>query len=283
MTDETQNYYSPDDYRTMTYSQLKAWLACPSAARAQYVAKTYRPTFATGAVAIGALVDAMLLDPGDIDRVMEEHADSLHTKAGKPNADHLLALNMVEQARALPWLMALIDASEKQRVIRYTLGGFAWKGRLDLVSHEHCLIIDAKTCADPWKEGWVSRLGCRGNFIAERAYLGQLAMYQEGYFRETGDRYDTAILPLGKPTASYPQIDACLRPIDSQEDLDEWVRSVTAFCDVIHRYLEPGADIPRCDPVYGGAGDFNGRACPWCMAHRERCVLPYSEPRRRQQ
>ena len=207
-------YYSPENDFLMSFSQMKVWLECPARARAQFQDHTYTPELSS-ALAIGSLVDAMLLEPWNVEATEIKYAEFFRSAKNLPTADRKLCDKLVEACQANWFASKLIDKGEKQvELISFEVGGMKWKARLDLLIRDMGMLIDLKTSADLFGEEWSDEFG-KTNFIGKYRYDMQLAVYREAIRQLDGLNVETcAILGLGKPKTNIPTVDVALFTID---------------------------------------------------------------------
>lgn len=271
----------------LSFSQWKAWSACPSAAHAQYVAGAYRPG-TTEAMALGTLTEAAMTTPGDAAEViatLEPSAQALlTTKKGAPTTDAARAVEWGRGAAAMPDVRAAMDGAHLQARLTARLGGVDWVCRLDVWDERHGLVWDIKTTASPLAEEYVPRLGCRGNFIAAMRYGYQLALYSEAVAQATDEEPGVGIIAIGKHKTRDGEAvpDVWLFDWSDRDQLAAY-RQALAWSCMGSWPCDLGAVVPPIPEMYASGGDGLPRceSCDWCIASRVNRVLLYADPQPR--
>jgi len=264
----------------LSFSQWKAWAACPTAAHAQYVQRAYKPA-ATEAMAIGKLVELALVGKDFEDLEAGDQA-LLMTKKG-PCVAAQRAVEWGRKAAAMPDVATALQGTEMQAELRPVLGGVPWVCRLDVWDRAGGCVWDVKTTASPLDETWVPRLETRGNFIAALGYGYQLAIYAEAVRQATGDWPGVGIIAIGKHTTRAGEAipDVWLFDWTDADQLVGYRNALAASCTgpwtcdlgavlppIPELYKSPAAGLPRCEQ------------CDWCVANRENRIRQYADPRR---
>jgi hypothetical protein len=261
------DYYAPENDIYMSNSQWKHWQECPARAKARFVDHTYSEPV-TQSMAIGSLIDALLLEPEKESTVLEQYADLLTSKAkgkaGTPLASTLEAYQIAERVRRSAQVMAIIERSEKQVEGTFKLAGMQWKYRIDLLDPTG-YIWDLKTTANAVADAYVPRLGMRGNFIAQWQYSRQLALYREAEKQRTGKQNRVGIITADKAMghvfimpwslAHYHQIDAEIVAIE-------------AAAPEIRAMIDGQTPTWRCEK------------CQYCAETRTDFIVTYHDPER---
>ena len=268
----------------LSFSQWKAWSACPAAAHAQYVAGAHRPG-TTEAMALGTLTESAMTTPGDAAAViatLEPAAQSLlKTKKGAPTTDAARAVEWGRGAASMPDVQAAMDGAHLQSRLTARLGGVDWVCRLDVWDERHGLVWDIKTVADPLAEEWVERLNRRGNFIAVHRYGYQLALYAEAVAQATEEPPEVGIIAIGKhkTRAGEAVPDVWIYSWGDTDQLAAYRQTLAASC-LASWTCDLGAVVPPIPEMYASGGDGLPRceSCDWCIASRVNRVLLYADP-----
>jgi hypothetical protein len=251
----SDNYFSPEADSLMSNSQWKHWLECPSRAHAMFVTHTFRQK-TNKAMALGAMVDCLLLDPADEPRVLREHDEHFFGKAKKDGTrNELEALTSGREIAAFvkdqDWFMAIIDDAEKQVALQFDLGGIRWRVRLDMLIRSERQIWELKTTANLWKEEWVPLLGMRGTFVARWNYARQLGIQREACRQNYEGDWMPGIAGIGIDSDTP---DLALMPWQQDGDgdylyqLDDQIRIIKLAAPMIQSYREADpADLTRCE------------------------------------
>lgn len=83
-----------------------------------------------------------------------------------------------------PDAMAILEGTERERVITWTMHGVRCKARLDAVAPDR--VIDVKTCRSLATFARQQGDAVMGQDFARRLYHGQMAWYLDGYVRHLG-------------------------------------------------------------------------------------------------
>jgi hypothetical protein len=288
----------------MSYSQWKLWQKCPTQAYAKYVLKQYRQP-KNEALAVGSLVDALLLDPPSEARVLADFEEQLFKKAQSgplkgsfvvPNAAQEKARAWASHIRANEQAMNLIGSCRTQVSVTIDIGGYSWVCIFDLVRPESRLVCDMKTAASANSYGWVPRLGRRASFIAEWAYGYQLALYRYAAAKEFGgdpSEWTCGFFVIGKDTIDGEVLDKGLVDGDAYPDVRvfQWDNSTQLdgyFTHMASSMIseQPQLDSPRktLPPIMAmkQAESIEGlprcEDCSWCKTHRTDLITMYSDP-----
>ena len=279
MTITDANYFSTATDIYMSNSQWKVWRECPAQAHARFIRHVWQPE-KTKPLAVGSLVDALLLEPDAESRVLAEYEDLLtkaNTKAGiakggperVPNADSKLAYQMAEKIKSIPAIMAIVDACDHQAQYTFELGGMAWKCRLDLLNLDAGWIWDLKTTASTTDEKFVERIGARGNFIAQFNYVRQLALYREAV-RQNEDRVCRVGI-IAQSKANPADLRVFPWQTNAYSQIDDAIANVLSNINYVSELRESDPeDLSRCE------------RCDYCIESRQDYVFPYADPERKQ-
>lgn len=196
------NYYSREaDEEFLSVSQYKDFLRCEAAALARLRGEIPRMT--STAMLVGSYVDAAL--GGTLDAFRADHPE-LFKRDGSLKADYAHADYIIERIKAQP-LMVHYLSGEVQRIFTGTIGGVAWKCKIDSYLPGEA-IVDGKVMKDfepvyvigsgrlPWWEAW--------------GYDKQGAVYQELVRQNTGERLPFILSAATKE----PEPDLALLQVD---------------------------------------------------------------------
>lgn len=179
---------NPERMKYMSCSQLKRFCECEAAAMADLRGEWHQQK--TEALAVGSLVDALVLTPEKALEVSAEHAEFLQLKKGGESAAAKLAWRCAERVLTGfvrptpeddPVPVKDILRGQPQVDVQGEIGGVPWRGKLDLLDLDGGMFLDLKTTRGfglewitgrdgrnvkvPWYEAW--------------NYWRQLAVYQE--------------------------------------------------------------------------------------------------------
>lgn len=288
----------------LSFSQWKAWTACPAAAYAQYVRRCYRPG-TTEAMALGSLTEAAMTAAGDAETIIAGREPNdralLLTQKGAPTTDARRAVEWGRQAAAIDDVLAATAGATLQAELRADVGNVPWVCRLDVWDRANGLVWDVKTCASPLGEEYVPRIECRGNFIAANRYGYQLALYAEAVLQETGEMPGVGIIAIGKHKTRDGRALPDVWLFDWQDigQLQAYRDQLAASClypwtcdlgTIVLPIPEMYKAAP-CDALYAASAyspeqlkketpRTRCESCDWCVASRQNRVRAYADPRK---
>ncbi len=100
---------------------------------------------------IGSYVDAFLLEDETVqEELLAQNADKIFKKRGGMYADFENASKMVDFVKSNQKVMSLIEKSEAQKIVKFDLDGYKWKGKIDMLC-ETKVYHETKTLTDPDK------------------------------------------------------------------------------------------------------------------------------------
>jgi len=269
------DYYDRHEY--MSWSQLKRWIpelgGCPAAAHAEYVARTWKRKGAE-CMGLGALLHAVVLDPDDTDRVLEEYREHLHTAKGVPTAGHKRMLQQGAELREHPLGVSMLDGAQCEGIYTFELGGVPWKMRVDIVNNRTRRIVDLKRMGQMYRKQFSEYYMAYVDTIDLMHYYGQMSLYQTGLERSEGETMDIGIWGATPPDAKTGEFDTEYFSLDNTEKIEHYARMTREWNQIIAEWKtwEP-RDLPRCDPYHASNMERvlprDAAPCGWCRNHRE--------------
>lgn len=203
-----ENYYTPfADYEYCSASQFKTAIGCmgrvgcEARMLAQIRGEWNEPP--TKDMLIGSYVDARY--EGSLDELLKEHPEmfvSRGERKGELKQDFIGAEEIYQRCERDPLFSAYMSG-EKQVIMTGKIGGVPFKIKMDSLHRGRC-ITDLKIMQDLYKTYWVRDLG-HMDFITYWGYDTQLAIYQEIYRQNTGEKLPTFIAAADKK--EYPDIE----------------------------------------------------------------------------
>lgn len=225
-----ENYYSAEsDAAYLSYSQLKAFLACEAAAM---YADREPPTTA---MLTGSYVDAWF--EGTLDKFQAENPQ-IFKKDGSLKADYQTAEKIIHRVQEDEMFMRYMSG-EKQVIMTGEIAGAPYKIKMDSY-HAGKAIVDLK-CMRDMNYRWSDDTACKLPFVEAFGYDMQAAIYREIVRQNTGN---TLPYFLAVATKEDPP-DIALAGIPA-EVLDEKLRFVEEITPHIQAVWEGQIPPHRC-------------------------------------
>ena len=245
-----ENYYSTEsDVAYLSYSQLKAFLACEAAAM---YADREPPTTA---ILVGSYVDAWF--DGTLDAFRAENPQ-IFKRDGNLKADFLVAEQIIQRVQEDEMFMRYMGG-EKQVIMTGKIAGAPYKIKMDSY-HAGKAIVDLK-CMRDMNYRWSDDVACKVPFVEAFGYDMQAAIYREIVRQNTGD---TLPYFLAVATKEDPP-DIALAGIPA-EVLDEKLRFVEEITPRIRDVWKGEVSPHRCG------------SCPYCRRTKKiKEILDYRE------
>lgn len=184
LTDE--NYYSNEaDNVFMSVSQYHnfvgtlAYKGCQAMAMAMLTSGYQKEK--TAAMLVGSYVDAYF--EGTLDEFKSNNPE-IFTLKGELRAEYKNAEKIIAVAESDVYFTKFIYGSEKQVILTGEIGGVVWKGKLDYLFPDRC-IVDLKVIKSITEKTYVDGFG-KVNYIDASGYIDQAAIYQELVRQKTG-------------------------------------------------------------------------------------------------
>lgn len=206
LTEDT--YYSKfADFKYCSASQFKlavgcmGRLGCEEKLIAQLKGEWKEPV--TKDMLIGSYVDARY--EGSLDKLLAEHPEMFVSRGdrnGELKKDYIRAEEIYQRCERDPLFSAYMSG-EKQVIMTGEIAGVPFKIKMDSLHRGRC-ITDLKIMQDIYKTFWVRDFG-HVDFITYWGYDTQLAIYQEVYWQNTGERLPTFVAAADK--GEYPDIE----------------------------------------------------------------------------
>jgi hypothetical protein len=232
----SENYFSPENrQKYMSVSLFKAFkgtfhkAGCEAEGMAIFKGETQREL--TQSILIGSYVDAYF--EGSLDKFLSRPENKL-TPANLEKAK-----NAIKTAESDPLYMKFMSG-QKQAVFTAELFGIEWKIKIDSLLEN--AIVDQKVMACIHSKNWSEKEKRYVNFIDYWGYDIQMAVYQEIYFRNTGNRVPCFIAPL----TSEKVPDKAIIEI-SQESMNSALNYVKQHIETIKFLIEGNGNPVRCE------------------------------------
>lgn len=208
-----ENYYSKEsDREYMSFSLYKNLKANPARALADL--REEYPWFEDNkALLIGQYVHTYFESPDAHQSFIEENKDDLISSQGKTKgelkSEYVSAGKMIKRLeKEKAFKMSLAD-TEREYIVQGILRSYdengeihdvKWKGKLDAVDFENGYFYDFKTVKTLVDDGavWNSEYRARINFILNRHYDEQMAIYAELLYQMFGKVFKPVIWAVSK-------------------------------------------------------------------------------------
>lgn len=183
-----ENYYSHEtDWDYMSFSLYKDFTKCEAAALAK-ISEDWQPTSSPTPLLVGNYIHSYFESP-EAHQASETGAKTnrelMMTKPTKTNPDgHLRAEfkqadQMIQTLKNDKLFNYVYMPGEKEVIVTGKIGDHEWKGKIDSLVLNKGYFCDLKTVDDIHKKHWDAK-NCRWtNFIEDRGYIMQAAIYQE--------------------------------------------------------------------------------------------------------
>lgn len=191
-----ENYFSKETHSLyMSVSQLKAWLACPAAAYAEYVLMTYEKEEKICLV-LGKYFHGKF--DGSATAVLTEYFDILHTQKREKLAPVKQIDEMYERVSKDALFMSFCTG-EHELIFTFEMFGIMWKIMVDVIDFDRFggFFADIKTVKSFAKD-WNDDFTFKVPFYIAMKYDIQLAVYQAGIEIATGFKLLPAIPAVTK-------------------------------------------------------------------------------------
>lgn len=192
------NYYSPEaDMQYFSCSQIKDFKKCSAMWYAKLIGE-YIPPY-PDAFKFGHYVDCALLEPDKFPQFCIDNAEWIMMRSRKDKLSVIKALDeSISAVRRQPLFMEYLSG-DSQDIITCEMFSHQYKCRMDVVSFEHCRIVDLKTSKDIR-----SRVFCEtskayvSSFIDAYDYWIQAALYREAVRIKYGVQMEFFIAAMEK-------------------------------------------------------------------------------------
>lgn len=178
-----QNYYNKEtswDY--MSVSLFKDFMNCEAAALAKLKGE-WEPERSPVPLLVGNYVHSYFESAESHEKFIKENEKEMISSRGKTKgqlkADFKVADAMINALKDEPVFKALYEPGQKEVIVTGEIFGYKWKGKIDSLNLENLYFCDLKTVDDIHKKHWSNNRGMYGNFIADRGYYMQMAIYIE--------------------------------------------------------------------------------------------------------
>ncbi len=179
-----ENYYDKDtSWHYMSVSLFKDFMQCEAAALATMKGEWQREE--TTALLVGNYVHSYFESKEAHQKFIADKGSALMTKPNKKEpyghlrSDFKTADAMINALKDEQVFKALYEPGQKEVIVTGDIYGYKWKGKIDSLNLDQLYFCDLKTVDDIHKKHWSSAYNKYDNFIADRGYFMQMAVYIE--------------------------------------------------------------------------------------------------------
>jgi len=245
-----ENYYSKDtSWHYMSVSLFKDFMQCEAAALAK-LKDEWQSERSPVPLLVGNYVHSYFESEESHQKFVDANSKEMISSRGKSKgqlkADFKVADAMIKALENEQVFKALYEPGQKEVIVTGDIYGYKWKGKIDSLNLEQLYFCDLKTVDDIHKKHWSSTYNKYDNFIADRGYYMQMAIYIELIKQTFGVGCQPFIFAVSKQTP--PDKEA----IDFNGDQDaiymeDAMRMIEENQEHIQRVMS-GEEAPkRCD------------------------------------
>lgn len=208
-----ENYYSHEtDWDYMSFSLYKDFTKCEAAALAK-LNEDWQPTSSPTPLLVGNYIHSYFESPEAhqawLDRSetgAKTNRELMMTKPTKANPDgHLraefkLADQMIQTLENDRLFNYVYMPGEKEVIVTGKIGDHEWKGKIDSLVLNKGYFCDLKTVDDIHKKHWDANNHRWTNFIEDRGYIMQAAIYKELIKQSFNYKCEPFIFAVSKQT-----------------------------------------------------------------------------------
>lgn len=184
------NYYSHDtDFQYMSFSVFKDFEQCEASTLAK-LKGDWEPTSNPEPLLVGNYVHSYFESPEAHQEFVEANKSEMISTRGKTKgqlkSSYKVADDMIKALSEDDFFNYVYMPGEKEVIVTGELFGHQWKGKIDSLCLDRGYFCDLKTVDDFHKGHWNPELRQKVNFVEDRGYHMQAAIYQE-LIRQTFD------------------------------------------------------------------------------------------------
>lgn len=177
------NYYSHDtDFQYMSFSVFKDFEQCEAATLAK-LKGDWEPTSNPEPLLVGNYVHSYFESPEAHQEFVEANKSEMISTRGKTKgqlkSSYKVADDMIKALSEDDFFNYVYMPGEKEVIVTGELFGHQWKGKIDSLCLDRGYFCDLKTVDDFHKGHWNPELRQKVNFVEDRGYHMQAAIYQE--------------------------------------------------------------------------------------------------------
>lgn len=199
-----ENYYSSEaSQHYMSVSLFKDFIQCEAAALAKLKSE-WEPERSPVPLLVGNYVHSYFESEESHRKFVNSNGKEMISSRGKSKgqlkADFKVADAMIKALEDEQVFKALYEPGQKEVIVTGDIYGYKWKGKIDSLNLEQLYFCDLKTVDDIHKKHWSSAYNKYDNFIADRGYYMQMAVYIELIKQTFGVSCQPFIFAVSKQT-----------------------------------------------------------------------------------
>lgn len=177
------NYYSHDtDFQYMSFSVFKDFEKCEAATLAK-LKGDWEPTSNPEPLLVGNYVHSYFESLEAHQEFIEANKSEMISTRGKTKgqlkSSYKVADDMIKALSEDDFFNYVYAPGKKEVIVTGELFGHQWKGKIDSLCLDRGYFCDLKTVDDFHKGHWNPVLRQKTNFVEDRGYHMQMAIYQE--------------------------------------------------------------------------------------------------------
>lgn len=177
------NYYSHDtDFQYMSFSVFRDFEQCEAATLAK-LKGDWEPTSNPEPLLVGNYVHSYFESPKAHQEFVEANKSEILSSRGKTKgqlkSSYKVADGMIKALSEDDFFNYVYAPGDKEVIVTGELFGHQWKGKIDSLCLDRGYFCDLKTVDDFHKGHWNPVLRQKTNFVEDRGYHMQMAIYQE--------------------------------------------------------------------------------------------------------
>lgn len=177
------NYYSHDtDFQYMSFSVFRDFEQCEAATLAK-LKGDWEPTSNPEPLLVGNYVHSYFESPEAHQEFVEANKSEMLSSRGKTKgqlkSSYKVADDMIKALSEDDFFNYVYAPGDKEVIVTGELFGHQWKGKIDSLCLDRGYFCDLKTVDDFHKGHWNPELRQKTNFVEDRGYHMQMAIYQE--------------------------------------------------------------------------------------------------------
>ncbi len=199
-----ENYYAKGtSWHYMSVSLFKDFMQCEAAALAK-LKDEWQPERSPVPLLVGNYVHSYFESEESHQKFVDANSKEMISSRGKTKgqlkADFKVADAMINALKYETVFKALYEPGQKEVIVTGDIYGYKWKGKIDSLNLDQLYFCDLKTVDDIHKKHWSSAYNKYDNFIADRGYFMQMAVYIELIKQTFGVSCQPFIFAVSKQT-----------------------------------------------------------------------------------
>ncbi len=192
-----ENYYThKTDFEYLSFSVFKSFEECEAGALAKLEDKWKLEQ--NTPLLVGNYVHSYFESQASHHAFIAENRDQMVTKKGTPLAPFAQADKMIKTLSRSEFFNDVYMPGNKEVIVTGTIGGINWKGKIDSLMLQDHYFCDLKTVDKLHKGHFNTEERTYENFILNRKYEMQMAIYQELIYQTFGVMCQPFIFAVSK-------------------------------------------------------------------------------------